>query len=131
MGKDRYIPLSTGHPVDEKWDEVYGIQFEITRFGPNVHTPPTFDAQTARPIPAPVISTFLEGWIWLDEDGRVCQMAFRGAEANSTQNEDTCKLVESHPEWPDREAVDALRKREQLSAQRIRVAFSRQLSWIR
>ena len=110
FGKDRYVSLLTGHPVDSPWSEVYGVKFEIKRFGPGVSFNPTFDAKTGKPIPAPENATFLEGSFWFDETGGIKRVLFDGNDAHSKQNEEIRKLIDSHPEWSEVEALKALKQ---------------------
>jgi len=111
FGNGRYVSFSVGQPVDnDSWGEFFGFQFKVTRFGPGVSWNPTFDPKTGQMRPTPDNTTFLEGSSWIGYHGEILRFLVGGDLAHSQQNEAIRKLVESHPEWSEDQAIRALKE---------------------
>lgn len=111
FGSGRYVNISTGQPVDnESWDKIFDFQFKVTRFGPGVSWSPTYDAKTDKLFPTPENTIFLEGSSWIGYRGEIIRFLVDGDLAHSKQNEMFRNLVEAHPEWPEDQAINALKE---------------------
>jgi hypothetical protein len=110
ISKGHMLKLSVHHPADSSWREIAGVYFTVNperpsdyglvRFGPNG---PILET---RPDPESVL---LDGSIWLPplkNGSRILQV--RAITMGEKKLDALRKLVQSHPEWSDEQAVGAL-----------------------
>jgi hypothetical protein len=106
-----YVNFSTGQPIDSSpWGQFWGSGFKVMRFSPGVSWNPTFDATTGKMRPTPENTEFLEGSTWIGNHGEILRLIVNGNLACSDKTETIRKLVESHPEWPETQAIQALKQ---------------------
>jgi hypothetical protein len=110
ISKGHMLKLSVYHPAEVSWLEISGVDFTVNperppdyglvRFGPNGPIPET------RPNPESVL---LEGDIWLPplKNGSRIQQV-HATTMGEKKLDALRKLVKSHPEWSDEQAVSAL-----------------------
>jgi hypothetical protein len=106
----RYINISTGQPVDNDiWNKIFGFQFKVVRFAPDFPWNPTFDVGTGKVRGTPENTSFLQGSTWIGYHGEILHFVLNGELAHSRQNETLRELVDSHPEWSEKQAIRALK----------------------
>lgn len=112
FGKGLSIRFSAAQPVDDDkpWGRVYALEFTVTRFAPGVSFNPTYDGH-GHLLPTPQNTTFLDGSCWVDIYGRLFRFNIEGELANDKQNDDLKKLVASHPEWSEQQAVAVMKEK--------------------
>lgn len=110
FGSKRYLNVYTGQPVDdEAWGDFSGFEFKVSRFSPGVSWNPTWDEKTQDYKKVPENTGFLEGRIWMGNRDQVNSFVAAGELAHSDQLQNLQSLVQTHPEWSDKQAVDALK----------------------
>jgi hypothetical protein len=112
FGKDLLLNLYTSQSIDHSWRQIYGIRFDVKPYDPQserMRNPP-FDARSGKRLPAPDNSALLEGLIWFNQGGWLHEMGVGGPIVHAEQNETIHKLVESHPEWSEVQACEALKE---------------------
>lgn len=111
FGKGLRLNLHTSQGIDHSWRQIYGIQFDVKPYDPHSERMlnPPFDARSGKRLPAPDNSALLEGLIWFNQGGWLHQVDVVGPIVHTEQNEAIHKLVESHPEWSELQAFEALK----------------------
>jgi hypothetical protein len=110
FGQGRQAIFSSEHPVDSNvWGDFSGTHFTVKRFSSDTSWNPLNDAKTGQLIAPPENTTFLEGQIWVAPRFGLMWLIIEGDLANAKQNTAIAALVESHPEWSDEQAADALK----------------------
>jgi hypothetical protein len=110
FGNSRQVVFSAEHPADsDVWGEFTGLQFTIKRFSSDTSWDYLVDPKTGKPIAPPENTAFLEGSTWVTPKWGLMQLIIEGDLANSKQNKAIASLVQSHPEWSDEQAADALK----------------------
>lgn len=113
LGKQRYLQISASQPIDESWQRIREISFEVTPLSPAVLRLPTgLDPHTGKPVPPPQNLPVLRGSVVFDNAGHIDRMDLIGSDElmNLKQNDDIEKLIESHPEWSDQRDYEELKK---------------------
>jgi hypothetical protein len=109
LGNERYMKVSIGHSIDRPWREVYGADFEIKTFRPDVSFSPAFDRETGKQILPPENVTLLTGQIQFDDAGNVENLWVDSEITNRKQNDAIHHLIEAHPEWSDAKDYEVLK----------------------
>ena len=109
--KDLFLNLHASQSIDHSWRQIYGIRFDVTPYDPHSERMlnPPFDAKSGKRLPPPDNSALLEGLIWFNQGGWLHQMDVVGPIVHTKQNQTIHKLVESHPEWSELQAFEALK----------------------
>ncbi len=111
FGRDAFLHVSVTQGIDQSWRQVYAIGFDVMPYNPlseRMLNPPV-DAKTGKRLPPPP-NTFLRGHVWFNREGWLHQFEAAGEAAREKSNEEIHELVESHPEWSESEAFNALKK---------------------
>ncbi len=111
FGNKWQVNFSASQPVDDDvWGNFSGCEFEVKRFSSGVSFSPVWDESTHKFRTPPENTIFLEGSSWIGAHGEVIRFLAKGDLARSQQNESIRKLVESHPEWSEDRAIQALKE---------------------
>ena len=102
VSKGNQLVLCVSHPADASWREISGVYFKVA----------PFSAAEPDPLVAPNESaSLLGGSFWLTPQrqyGRIFQV-HASAVLYEKQINAVRGLIESHPEWSDAEAIQALK----------------------
>ncbi len=112
LGKDLLLNLHATQSIDHTWRQSGGIRFDVKLYDPlseRMLNPPV-DGKTGKQLSPPDNTVLLEGLFTFNQEGRLEHMFAAGDVVHSKQNDAIRKLVESHPEWSEDEAVGALKK---------------------
>lgn len=106
FGKGHFLKISMTQPIDNAWDRLGRMEFEVKFFDPQVTFNIDLDQHTGKPIPPPQNATILQGMIQFDDTGHVVM------EDTNTQKQksEIEALIESHPEWSDVKDYEELKK---------------------
>jgi hypothetical protein len=106
FGKGRFLKISMTQPIDNAWDRLDRMEFEIKLFDPQLTFNIGLDQHTGKPIPPPQNATVLQGIIQFDDTGHVVM-----EDTNTPkQLSEIEALIESHPEWSDAKDYEELKK---------------------
>lgn len=112
IGKDRFMTVSIGQPLDGSWRRLYEIRFEITPLPPDVsYDLPPLDPHTGKPVSPPSNTALLNGAVSFDVQGRISKMWADGPDiTHSEKNTEIEQLIESHPGWSNAKDYEELKK---------------------
>lgn len=112
FGKGMFLRLETSQGIDDPWRTIYGIRFLVLRFDPlseRMLNPP-FDPKTGKRLSPPENFVF-NGTIRFDPEGHLHQFSACACDfVHDKENQAIAKLVESHPEWSEAQAIAVLEK---------------------
>jgi hypothetical protein len=113
ISKGHRLKLSVLHPADSSWREITGVYFTVTPeslrdYGVSLSQNGKMVPES-RPDPKTIL---LDGNIWLPplEHGSRIQQVYITDSPDREKLEILCKLVRSHPEWTESQAVSALKQ---------------------
>jgi hypothetical protein len=108
FGKGRYLDVTAFQPIDSSWREVYETSFRVTD-GPPVPGNPTIDLVTgARVIPNANLA--MEGFFQVTPGGQIERLYVWNSQfVRSKENEEFHKLVQTHLDWSETDALRALK----------------------
>ncbi len=108
--KGFFLEMSVLQPIDESWQRISGVRFQVDRYDPRSETMlnPPFDPKTGKRLPPPK-NVVCRGSIRFTSGGRLDQFSLDGALVRLKDNKSIEALVESHPEWSESQAFAALK----------------------
>ena len=109
--RDGFLVFSTLLSFDDSWRRLYKIEFNVMRYHPlseRMLNPPN-DAKTGERYPPPE-NTLLKGSILFDGKGWLHTFDAVGDVVHTKEVEVFVELVDSHQDWSDKDARQALKK---------------------
>ena len=111
FGNGPQLTLCISHPASSTWHQIYGVYFRITPRVPSDVNPLTTLDHTANSDEQanPIL---LGGFLWIQPERypRAEQMVASFEIVHHNQLESIRALVESHPDWPNQRAIQALKE---------------------
>jgi len=113
LGGQHELHVHIEGPLDYSWRKISGFHFEVKLYNAHLekYLNPPHDAKTGKRFPVPENRTLLQGTAYFPEgDTRLKDVSFVGEAAKTPENDSMHRLVQSHPEWSDAEANQALKQ---------------------
>jgi hypothetical protein len=114
ISRGHRLRLSITHPADDSWRGISGVYFTILPERPSDYGVPRYQNGRLAPENKPDPETILlDGSIWLpphERGSRIREVNLSSGSGGERKLKILRKLIESHPEWSDEQAVKALKQ---------------------